>query len=457
VFLTGVTVLFLWWGKRFPYLPVGWFWYLGTLVPMIGLVQVGVQARADRYTYFPLIGVFLLLTWGAADLAARLRLPRAVAAVGAAAVLLACLFATLAQVGYWGDSITLWEHALRAAGPNDTAHYALGQALAEERGDTDAAIAHLAEAVRLNPSNATAHYSLGVALERKGRPDLAAAQYREALGLNADLVPARINLGLLYLKAQKTAEAGEEFAAALRADPGSAKGHNLLGVVLARQGRYEEALRAYDEAVRLNPAYPEAFNNRGIAALRMGDLDRAAASFSRAVEADPHYAAAYNGWAQVLYRQGKNREAVECCRRALAHVPQNLGARCTLAFLLAQQGDTAAAHAEYQRTLRQAPDWPREAGRLAWSRATDPDVRKRNGPEAVLLATQACQATAFQDPELLDVLAVAHAEVGQFAEAEAEERQALALARSRPDLAARIEGQLRQFEKRQPLRVPRPR
>ena len=177
--LVVLSLLALRLARRHPYLLVGWLWYLCTLLPVIGLVQVGEQAMADRYTYVPFIGLFIVLVWGMADLAARWHAPRFLLPVGAGVVLSALMICTWVQVRYWRDSITLYEHSLEVTRSNSLIHNNLGMALAAQ-GKMDQAEAHYAEALRLNPDNARAHNNLGMALAAQGKMDQAEAHYAEA-------------------------------------------------------------------------------------------------------------------------------------------------------------------------------------------------------------------------------------------------------------------------------------
>jgi hypothetical protein len=192
VVLGGISFVVYALARRHPYLPVGWLWYLGTLVPVAGLVQVGLQARADRYTYVPLIGIFIMIAWGIASLVERLRGGRRVAGVAAAVVILGCSVATRAQVGYWKDNVTLWTRATILTLHMDEfeAHMSLGTTLGNQ-GRVDEAMRHFGEAARLRPQSDAAHCSLGIALARSGRVSDAMREFNEALRLNPDNQIAR--------------------------------------------------------------------------------------------------------------------------------------------------------------------------------------------------------------------------------------------------------------------------
>jgi tetratricopeptide (TPR) repeat protein len=251
--LTVLTAGALWQARRRPYLLVGWLWYLGTLVPVIGLVQVGEQALADRYTYVPLIGPFVALAWAVADLAeARPRL-RPLLAAAAVGVLLACAVGAWRQVGVWRDSRSLWEHALRAAGDNYTARNNLGLAILEVEGDPRQAEEHIRAALRLRPEAPQPYTNLGTALDRQGRADEAIACYRRSLALNPYQVVVRHNLAVLLARQGKMDEAIAQWTEVVRLAPDSADNCYNLARALERQNRIAEAVDYCERSVRLEP------------------------------------------------------------------------------------------------------------------------------------------------------------------------------------------------------------
>jgi Flp pilus assembly protein TadD len=224
--LVGISVLVLWARRRWPYLLVGWFWYLGMLVPVIGLVQVGQQSMADRYTYLPMVGLFLLVAWGGTDLAARWQHRRVILGTLAGIVLLGCLVGTKSQVGYWKTGPTLLRHSLKVTKSNALAHNNLAAALMAE-GKTDEGITHFREALRIDPQDGAAHNNLGIALMEKGRLE----------------------------------EAIPHYLTSLRIDPEQPAVHTNLGLALASQGKAAEAITHYQEALRIRPDDPRPYNN----------------------------------------------------------------------------------------------------------------------------------------------------------------------------------------------------
>ncbi|HUY33261.1 MAG TPA: tetratricopeptide repeat protein [Pirellulales bacterium] len=222
--------------RRQPYLAVGWFWYLGTLVPVIGIVQVGTQAIADRYTYVPLIGIFIASVWGVADLqrsefvSRKLTVALATAALGAFGV------CTWLQVGYWRDSVRLWAQAHEVAGPNATATGALGSALAE-RGHAAEGLPYLDDALRLAPDDAKLHTHMALALLRLGRRERGLAEFEAAVRLDPNDARSRYNLGLMLELLDRPDDALTQYEAAIRLEPEHAQAHRAQSRVLADQFR----------------------------------------------------------------------------------------------------------------------------------------------------------------------------------------------------------------------------
>jgi tetratricopeptide (TPR) repeat protein len=243
--------------SKFPYLAVGWFWYLGTLVPVSGLIQVGLQPRADRFTYVPFIGLSIALVWGTRDLLARWRAgPAASAALGVAAAL-ACAVVAHAQVAYWEDGLALWQHAADVTpGPGGAqAHFELARKLSDA-GRTDDAIAHFGQAIQRRPDWGAAHGQLGSTLLKAGRQNEARAEYETALRLEPAQPEVHNNLGAMLAGLGQIADALPHFEAAARLDPGFESAHANLGVALMRLGRKDEAIQAFQATLRINPANP---------------------------------------------------------------------------------------------------------------------------------------------------------------------------------------------------------
>jgi Flp pilus assembly protein TadD len=252
LFLVAATVTVVRAARRWPFLVVGWLWFLGMLVPVIGVVQVGAQAMADRYTYLPFIGLFIMISWGMTELVGEWHHSRVALAVAAVAVLAVCALCTVIQLGYWQDSVKLFARALDVTRNNATAHVNLASALAEQ-GRTGEAIVQQTEALRLAPTDARVYTNMGIYLAREGKVTEAIRYYLEALRLKPDDVNTHDNLGVALARTGRIEEALAHFADALRLKPDDLRTHDNLGVTLAEMGRFKEAYEHFSAAVRLNP------------------------------------------------------------------------------------------------------------------------------------------------------------------------------------------------------------
>ena len=264
----SLLVLRVW--KKIPYLVTGWLWYLGTLMPVIGLKQVGIwPAMADRFSYVPLIGLFIIIAWTVPCLLAKWRYQRIAIFTSAALVLVALMIVTRFQVGHWRDSITLFEHTLAVATDNQIIHNNLGKALIR-KGEIDKARFHYARALQLQPDSARAHTNLGNILEQQGKLEEAMHHYYLAVQFDPKLPEAHFNLGNALIRQGKNEEASSHFAIAVQSHPNFAEAHNSLGVSLARQGRFDEAIAQFSKALQIKPDYPQAHKNLEIALYQAG-------------------------------------------------------------------------------------------------------------------------------------------------------------------------------------------
>ena len=259
--LLVVSVGVFHWRRPCPYLLAGWLWYLVMLMPVIGLVQIAGQARADRYTYLPQIGLYLALTWAVAGLGAGWRFRRPVLG-GLAAVVVAALSAgSFIQTSYWRDSETLWAHTLACTSNNALAHYNFGMTILP-KGRADEALAHFQKAVELDPNHARAQVGLGAALFQKGQVDEAIAHFQKALTMEITPDPSGVyyDLGLALLQQGRVDEAIAHFQKAMEIQPANADFHSILGDTLLQRGRVDEAIVQYQAVLKIRPGQPEACN-----------------------------------------------------------------------------------------------------------------------------------------------------------------------------------------------------
>jgi cytochrome c-type biogenesis protein CcmH/NrfG len=242
--------------RRAPWFMVGWFWFMGTLVPVIGIVQVGEQAMADRYTYWPLIGLSIVIVWGLSACAATFQLPAWLRAGATATALATCLVISWRQLDCWQNSLALWSNAEQVIGPiSATVENGMGTTLSDLGRFTEAADV-LGQAVRLDPQQDRPHVNLGNVYARLHKTDFAIDQYQKAIDLNPNGADAHFNLGLLLLREQRDAEAAVQLAEATRLSPDDSQAHNLLAIALEKLGRFAEAAHERTIAAGLDPGLP---------------------------------------------------------------------------------------------------------------------------------------------------------------------------------------------------------
>ncbi|HSQ31261.1 MAG TPA: tetratricopeptide repeat protein [Gemmatimonadaceae bacterium] len=303
--LLTVTILAIRLARQRPYLIVGWLWFIGTLVPVIGIVQVGAQSIADRYSYIPSVGLFIILAWGASDLVARWPRVRFAVATAAVIVIAACTAATIRQVQYWRSSHALWEHAVAATRDNYFAHASFGYVLWKE-GHADEAIPHLDESLRLRPDFVEAHNNLGVVLAGRGDLRGALSQFSEALRIEPAYKAARDNFAATNSRLTAPDTSLARYVEAVRARPNDLAARNELGAALAAQGRVDEAIEQFNEAIRIDPNQPDVHFNLGAMLDRKGRTADAVDQFRIALRLNPVHAAAREAL-DAITRRGRAR------------------------------------------------------------------------------------------------------------------------------------------------------
>jgi tetratricopeptide (TPR) repeat protein len=374
LFLLCITVLVLHLARRFPYLAVGWLWYLGTLVPVIGLVQVGGQAMADRYTYVPLIGIFVIIAWGIPEVVAKWQRVMRPLAIAGAFLLAVCSGATWFQVRYWRDTLSLSSHVLEIDRDNYIGHELLGTGLAK-RGKFQEAVMHYSEALRLEPPNPHIMINLGYCLYKLGKVDQAFEQYSKALKINPDDPTALRNIGQARFEQGKFEEAVDFFRRAQRRMPDSLALYCSLGDALAKLGRNQEAIEAYNSVLRMQPAYPEALFGRGVALAGQGRASDAIRNFEEALRLNPNYAEAHNNLGNVLLQQGQIDKALSHYAEALRLKPKYAEAHYNVGVVLYSQGKSAEAITHYREAIRLKPDYADAFYNLATALESQGDVQ----------------------------------------------------------------------------------
>ncbi len=420
--LAVMTALAIWKRDRRPYLLAGWAWYLGTLVPVIGLVQIGSHLIADRYTYIPAIGLMWIVVWLAADFAGARAWRRTFVTTAAAGGLAAYTIAAQKQVMYWQNTETLFGHAVAATKNNYIALGGLAFYYAQLH-DTREAEQCFRTALVMKPLSPILLQGLAAVLVDEGRYDEAIGYCQRALQSNSEVAAAHRTLALALLKQGNTKEAIPRYEESLRLEPENALAHYNLANALAREGQFAKAREHYQESIRLDPSSADAHNNLGYMLARENDLSGAVSQF----------------------------------RAAVAIQPDSWHARYGLAEALARQGDLKAAAGEFLEVLKLQPDLAStqpQINRLAWILACAPQPQARDGARALEIANRLCDSTGYTNAVMIVTLAAAQAENGRFPEAvgSAERARNVAVASGQTNLAQKAEELLNLFRAGQPYR-----
>jgi protein O-mannosyl-transferase len=284
--LAVVTALSLWRWRAMPYLAVGWFWFLGTLVPVIGLVQVGRQGMADRYTYIPSIGLVIAVVWAVAKLAQPWKKGNLFAGAAAAAAIVVCIPLTVRQIGYWKDSTTLFGHSVKV-NPSDWISSAYLAFELQADGKADQAIAMYQQSLQVNPYRPEVRFKLANFLLERHRFDDALAQFRTGVSLDPDDIDLRQGLGAALQDMGRLDEAIEQFNQVIRLNPNDADAYSNLGNCYGMKGRPDDAIRCFEQAVKLKPKSAQNRRELGVGLANKGRWDEAIAQFQEALQLDP--------------------------------------------------------------------------------------------------------------------------------------------------------------------------
>jgi len=351
----GLSVLAFVWRRQRPYLFTGWFWYLGTLVPVIGLIQVGAQSIADRYSYIPTVGLLLLVVWEAHQLTVGWRFQRLALGTVGGVLGLSCLLLTRHQLTFWRDGVSLWQRAVAVTTNNYDAHNRLGRALYAQ-GRFDESIREQLEAIRLNPDLAEAYCILGRTCEAKGQADDAIAWYQKALAIWPAYVTVHNNLAILLLRLGRVEAALVQSQLALASEPNNVTALDTLGLALLQKGRADEALAHLQRAVDLEPDNEMALLNLGSAFSQLGRNDEAIHCLRLALKLQPNSAETHNNLGGALLAKGQIPDAVQEFRMAAFLQPDRYEARRNLGHALLKQGSIDEAIREFQAALSLQPN-----------------------------------------------------------------------------------------------------
>jgi Flp pilus assembly protein TadD len=355
VILTAISFFaaVLW--RRRPWLLVGWLWFVGTLVPVIGLVQVGAQAMADRYSYVPSVGMLVLTIWGADELTRRWRHHAVVLSLAGVVAIILCFVSTRQQLGYWRDGETLFRRAIAITGANVVACQNLGCAL-EKDGHFDEAIGQFKIALDLQPDNADLHSNLGTALAGQKRYDEAIVQYLEAIKYDSNCASAYDNLGFALNKKGRFDEAVVQLQKALSLDRENPATYRNLGDSFDKLGRFDDAISQYQQALNLDPGLAVARCELGISLGHKGLLGEAVQQLQEAAMLDPGNADIHYNLGNALVRNGQLDEAVGQFQAALKLKPDDADTHGNLGTVLYRTGYLDGAISEFQAALKLKPD-----------------------------------------------------------------------------------------------------
>lgn len=322
VFLLAATAIAVRQHGRRPWVAVGWFWYLGTLVPVIGLLQVGLFSMADRYTYVPLIGIFLIVAWAAGEIADRAPWIRAAVSSAACLAVLGSSLLAAAQVRLWSDTARLFEHTLSVTEKNFVAHGTLGKHFLRRHRYAEA-VAELERALELEPGLPDPRADLAIALAAQGRRAEAIQSYEISLRIRPDDAATHTNFGLVLAAQGETERAIRQHREALRLDPNLADAHNNLGTLLLAQNRIAEAAAEFRAALRLRPGFVFAHHNLGLTLWAQRRLAEAEEEFRQALRLDPDYVPSHKYLGLLLDALGRDEEAVPHLERARRAEPND--------------------------------------------------------------------------------------------------------------------------------------
>lgn len=356
VLVAGVSAAVIWRRRGAPYAFTGWFWFVGTLIPVIGLVQVGEQSLADRYTYVPVIGVFIAGVWGAAQVFRLWHLPKAFVAGGASLVIAACAVRTADQLRYWQNGEMLSRHALALTKNNWMAHHSLAVYLAG-KGDAAGAISEYRQALQINPNSVSVLNNLGAALCSQKQFPEAIDCFKRSLQLRPDYARAHCNLGFALEESGDRAGAFAEYTAALRLAPDDPSAHFRLGNLLVKLGRFDEAIEHFRFVVQAQPDFLDAWNNLGVALFNKGQFEEAGGCFLNVLRLDAAKPGVHLNLGNTLAAVQNWNKAAEEYREELRLAPDSADAHFGLARALVRLNRRDEAVSELNEALRLRPDF----------------------------------------------------------------------------------------------------
>jgi tetratricopeptide (TPR) repeat protein len=354
--LITITVAVFMMVKRSPYLATGWLWYLGTLVPVIGILQAGSQAMADRYTYIPLIGLFIIVAWGVPDLLKKWNYRKEILWASSALVILCLSIITWTQVGYWQNSITLYDHTLKITDYNWPIYYCRGNAYSE-LGNYRQAIEDLNRAIEIKPDYVMAYTSRGVAYIYLGNYRQAIEDFNRVIAIRPNYPEAYLNRGLAYGGLGNYRQAIEDFNRVIAIRPNYPEAYLNRGFAYNGLGNYRQAIEDFNRVIAIRPSYAEAYNNRGLVYGGLGNYRQAIEDYGRAIKIKPDYADAYYSRGNIYSMLGQYQLAIEDFNKVISLKPDYADAYYNRGTIYYNLGQKQLAIGDFNKVIHLKPDY----------------------------------------------------------------------------------------------------
>jgi len=428
---------------------IGWLIYFVALAPTIQIIGFSKSITADKYVYLPSIGLLMLLAF----LLVRLgKSPRGRLSITVIVLLAASgeSLSTRRHLAFWRDTVSLYEYMLTIFPNSAVVHNNLGSEF-EQLGELDKAAEHFQLALQDKPYYAEAHENLGGILVTQGKLDKAVGHFRHALQARPDYVEAYYNLGIVFAAQGKLDQAIDCYRKTLQSKPNFFKAHNNLGTVLAQQGLLDEAIKHFRCSLQIEPDDAETHYNLANALKQQGKPDEAAEHYRQAILIKPDHSEAHCNLGNV-FLQDKPAQAIRHYRRAILSKPDFALAHHNLALALRKTGQLDQALGEFRQAASLKPDYAAPLVCMAQILAANPDTKKRDLSQAILLAEQACQLTEYQDMSILNTMATIYAKGGRFEQAitTTQKMIELASAAQADELVNYLHKQLEQYREKKP-------
>lgn len=449
IFLIILTAVALHHYSRKSWIFTGWFWYIITLIPVIGIIQVGNQSMADRYTYLPSVGFLIALTWSAAHVSSKWRYQKVILGIFSTLAAIGMVIGTRNQTGYWKDSISLFEHTLAITKYNAVIHNNLGWVLWKKGNDKEA-FEHLQKSLQYSPEFASANINMALLLAKRNEYDKAMDYLHKVLKKNPGNCQANYNLALILIDLKQYDQASKYLLATLRNTRDDPDVYYNMGIILDTQNKKEEAIAAYKQAIGLNPDHYQAMNDLGAIIYRQGAYREAADYFRQSLKINPDYVQACSNLALAFQKLNLHEESISYSLKVLETEPENPDAWLNLAVSQEALRQLQSASDSYQKAIQFDPNSIAALNNLAWLSATHPHAQFYNPAQAILLADRACSLTSYQDAGILDTLSAAYAADGKFKEAVQTAQRAAEIASSagKQDMAKEISKRLDLYKTR---------